>query len=59
MLEDRREYPVIDVVDGLAALAQPDLLSTEHQRAAVVNTRSAVADIQVETVLVPEARSTT
>jgi hypothetical protein len=53
MLEDRREYPVRDVVDGLAPLAQPELLDTEEQTAQLVLTRGETTEVQA--VLAPEA----
>jgi hypothetical protein len=53
MLADRREYPVTAVLDGLAALAQPELLKTQEETADVVVTRG--SQIEVQTVIVPEA----
>lgn len=40
-LEDRREFPVIEVIDALLPLAQPELLRTEERQASVKETRSA------------------
>jgi hypothetical protein len=31
MLVDRRDYPVLDVIDGLASFAQPELLATQSE----------------------------
>lgn len=35
-LADRRDFPVVDVIDALATLAQPELLRTESEAAEVV-----------------------
>ncbi len=54
MLDDRRAYPVVEVVGGLAPLAQPELLDTQEQQVEVVLTREAA--VEVQTILAPEAR---
>jgi hypothetical protein len=54
MLSDRRDYPVTDVVEALAALAQPELLETEEDRADVVLRRGDSPEVQA--VIVPEPR---
>ncbi len=38
-LQDRRDFAVIEVIDALAPLSQPELLRTEEQLATVVDTR--------------------
>lgn len=38
-LEDRRQYPVIEVIDALRQLAQPELLRTVEREASVKETR--------------------
>ena len=40
MLAERREFPVLDVIEALAPLAQPELLET-----ACINTPPVVAPI--------------
>ena len=40
-LEDRRDYPVRDVINALEPLAQPNLLRTQEKTAEVVETRTA------------------
>jgi hypothetical protein len=40
-LEDRRDFPVIDVIEALAPLAQPELLRTEESQASLKETRRA------------------
>jgi hypothetical protein len=54
-LVDRREYPVLDVVAGLTALAQPELLETREHKADLVLTRGNETDVQA--VLVPQPQS--
>jgi hypothetical protein len=54
MLVDRRDYPVLDVVEAFEAFAQPELLDTESQQAEVVITRGGGAEMR--TVLAPEAQ---
>jgi hypothetical protein len=53
MLEHRREFPVVEVIDALAVLAQPELLETENQQAAVVQKK---AEPQMELLIAPEAK---
>ena len=52
MLEERRDFPVLDVVDALEAMAQPELLKTEEQHASLELRRD--APIEVESVITPE-----
>lgn len=52
MLVDRREFSVLEVVEALAPLAQPELLETEEQTAEVVFTRE--APVEMQTVITPE-----
>jgi hypothetical protein len=40
-LADRRAYPVVDVIDALGPLAQPELLRTDTRTAEVVENRNA------------------
>jgi len=53
VLAERRNYPVVDVVEALGAFAQPELLKTEPQQASVVLTRG--DQIEMPTVIAPEA----
>ena len=55
-LEERRTYPVVEVVEALAALAQPELLETRERRAQVVLTRE--AEVETGAVVAPVARNT-
>jgi hypothetical protein len=52
MLVDRREFPVVDVHAGLVAFAQPELLTTEEQRADV---ELKGAEPEMQKIVVPEA----
>jgi hypothetical protein len=54
-LEDRREFPLLEVVEVLGPLAQPELLETTSRAAEVVERRNAESDTQ--TLEAPIARS--
>lgn len=54
-LEDRREFPLLEVVEVLGPLAQPELLETDSRAAEVVERRNAESDTQ--TLEAPIARS--
>jgi hypothetical protein len=43
-LEDRRDFPVLDVLSALLPLSQPGLLRTEEKPVEIVQTRKHVAD---------------
>ena len=53
-LADRREFPVIAVVDALAALAQPELLETSEEDAGLVCTRGNEAEVTA--LIAPEPK---
>ncbi|MGV9802777.1 hypothetical protein ACWDTP_32470 [Mycobacterium sp. NPDC003449] len=55
-LADRREFPVVDVVDALAALAQPELLRTETDAANVILTGGKSDIVATGAVLAPVPR---
>ncbi len=55
MLVDRRDFPVLEVHEALAAFAQPELLITEEQQAAVNLRRGGIPEMQK--VVVPEAQT--
>lgn len=57
-LADRREYPVVDVIDALGVLAQPELLRTQEESAGVVLAGGTSNVIETNAVLAPIARST-
>ena len=51
-LEDRRDFPVLDVIDALDPLAQPHLLRTQEESLAIVETREATIET-TSSVLAP------
>ncbi|MEU7086655.1 hypothetical protein [Streptomyces achromogenes] len=52
-LADRRDFPVLDVVDALAVLAQPGLLQTQSAAADLVRSGGTSADVITSAVLAP------
>ena len=58
-LNDRREFPVVEVIEALRPLAQPELLQTQEYNAAVISRRERVVALGTATVVAPIARSTT
>ena len=55
ILEERRESPVIEVVDALAAIAQPELLATEGSQAVVTQYRG---QQQLQMAIAPQPQQT-
>lgn len=55
MLEERREFPVIDVVEALSAVAQPELLDTEASEAVVTRYRG---QQQLQMAIAPQSQRT-
>jgi hypothetical protein len=55
-LADRREYPVVDVIEALSPLAQPELLRTHRQDAALVSRREKPVEVETGAVVAPFAR---
>jgi len=56
-LEDRREFPVRDVIEALEPLAQPELLRTQQQTASLVSRRESSPAPETEAVVAPIART--
>ncbi len=54
LLEERRDHPVVDVIDALSPLAQPELLDTDAREAGVILTRE--DDVTTDAVVAPIAR---
>jgi hypothetical protein len=54
LLEDRRNFPLVDVIEALVPLAQPELLATEETvlEADTAGTATAIVD----TVIAPVSR---
>lgn len=57
-LEERRDYPVREVIEALGPLAQPALLRTNAQAAQLVNRRTEPHDVATGAVVAPIARTT-
>jgi hypothetical protein len=56
-LEDRRDFPVLDVIAALVPLSQPELLRTEEKAAELINTRKQAAE-STTALLAPMPRGT-
>lgn len=56
-LEDRRDFPVVDVIEALAPLAQPELLETRDKTADVVETSHGI-QATTAALLAPMPRDT-
>jgi hypothetical protein len=54
-LADRRDFTVLDVVEALAPLAQPELLETHKQDAALVSRRETPIEVETGTIVAPFA----
>lgn len=54
-LEERRAFPVLDVIGALLPLAQPHLLRTEEQKAELISRRENPPEVQTGTVVAPVA----
>lgn len=54
-LADRREFPVVDVIQALEPLSQPELLVTEPSSADVVLAGGQSKTVQTASVLAPTA----
>lgn len=52
-LADRREFPVVDVIDALGALSQPDLLVTSPSNADIVLSGGSSQTVETGSVLAP------
>lgn len=55
-LEDRRDFPVVDVVEALKPISQPQLLDTSTRQAELVNTGHTSAELEATALLAPLAR---
>ncbi len=55
-LEERREFPIVDVLEAIYPLSQPELLDTKEQEVDAINTRE-TTEIETDTIIAPIARS--
>ncbi|MGD0786944.1 MAG: hypothetical protein ABR898_03095 [Terracidiphilus sp.] len=55
-LAERREFPVVEVVEALKPLSQPELLKTEEQAATLVSRRESSPDVETGAVVTPLPR---
>jgi hypothetical protein len=55
-LADRRDFPVLDVLDALRPLSQPHLLRTEEQDAELVSRREQIHEVETGAVVAPIPR---
>jgi hypothetical protein len=56
LLEDRREFNVVEVIDALGTLSQPELLVTEARPAELVSRREGTVTVETGAVVAPLAR---
>ncbi|MCG9915533.1 MAG: hypothetical protein MH112_04120 [Phenylobacterium sp.] len=54
ILEERREFPVVDILEALTVFYQPDLLETEKER---VDAEDVQGDVNTSTLVAPLSRS--
>lgn len=57
LLEERRDFPIVDVIEALAPIAQPELLITDTTNRPVESSRD--EDAIVETLIAPVSRIVT
>jgi hypothetical protein len=57
-LADRREFGVLDVLDALGPLSQPELLMTQEHQAELISRREVASEIETGAVVAPIARGT-
>lgn len=56
-LADRREFPVVEVIEALIPLSQPELLRTQEQDAVLVSRREGEHAVETGAVVAPVARN--
>jgi hypothetical protein len=52
-LADRREFPVVEVIEALAPLSQPELLVTEPSSADIILSGGRSQTVETSSVLAP------
>ncbi len=55
LLDERREYNVVDIVEALQALSQPELLVTDTRPAELISRREAASTVETAAVVAPVA----
>jgi hypothetical protein len=55
-LADRRDFPVVEVIEALRPLSQPHLIRTEEQDAVLVNRREDEHEVETGAIVAPIAR---
>jgi hypothetical protein len=55
LLEDRRDFPVLEAIEGLRRLAQPNLLSPHQQETSVI--REKAGETKLDTIIAPISRN--
>lgn len=55
-LADRREFPVLEVIEALDPLSQPELLQTQEQSAVLVNRRESEHEVETGAIVAPVAK---
>lgn len=56
-LTERREFPVVDVIEALELLSQPELLQTQKQNAALASRRGSNTEVETGAVVAPIANT--
>jgi hypothetical protein len=53
ILEERREFPTVDVIDALKIFSQPELLETDQEKVSLEDVKG---DTETETLVAPVSR---
>lgn len=56
-LAQRRDFPVVEVIEVLQTLAQPEFLETEEQSATLVNRRESAHEVETGAIVAPIANT--
>ena len=57
-LADRRDFPILEVIEALQPLAQPELLQTRERSAALVSRRETPVEVETGAIVAPIAKTT-
>lgn len=58
ILEERREFPVVDVIDALKVFSQPELLVTDTRQVSLMDIKEDTASSATSTLLAPLSKAT-